>query len=294
MQWTQWNHQRLQGANIPADQRMSGPEMFGDWPQGVMPNIPADQRMSGPERFTGYMPPDQRMSGPEMFRPSTLPPPGMSGITTPLPNLGAINRTEIFPPGRFPIQGTGVNDITPGVYSQPPPQRMSGPEMFNTPTGDLTRRNILRAAGIPGPEFNPGPFVNVPSADQEEGLYRPPPLLPSQRMSGPEMFGNASIGDITRNKILNRAGIAYPESNPGPLLGLPSAGQEEGLYRPPPIPAFTGDMNLGGGDPMWPGAYQPIGTGNTVDDIMYNRVGFVPHVDNIAGLPNYNITGRGR
>ena len=57
----------------------------------------------------------------------------------------------------------------------------------------------------------------------------------------------------TQRKIFNRIGAEYPDAgNIGALLGIPSADQEEGLYRPPPLLPFTGDMNLGGGDPMWP------------------------------------------
>ena len=57
---------------------------------------------------------------------------------------------------------------------------------------------------------------------------------PESLWTGPEFFGDASVGDITRNKILDLAGITYPEPNAGPFVNVPAADQEEGLFRPPP------------------------------------------------------------
>ena len=75
--------------------------------------------------------------------------------------------------------------------------------------------------------------------------------LPNPSITGTPIFPDPIA--TTQRKIFNRIGAEYPDAGSiGALLGLPSADQEEGLYRPPPLLPFTGDMNLGGGDPMWP------------------------------------------
>ena len=119
------------------------------------------------------------------------------GQAPPLWRMRGINRTS--PSASAARQLPGVRDVTPGIYSpmqrggdarlaermygqrqQMPSNLYNRDEFGRIPTSTgykysdpvQTRENILRTAGIAGPEFNPGPLINVPSADQEENLYR--------------------------------------------------------------------------------------------------------------------------
>lgn len=147
-------------------------------------------------------------------------------------------------------------DIESGIWGSPEERRVNNPwvdpdsvvpntqQFVNQPGSDTPWTNpdyVAPAETAWTPTYKTREdWVNQPNNLTVSALPEPVDdsvsgsVGPESLWTGPEFFGDASVGDITRNKILDLAGITYPEPNAGPFVNVPAADQEEGLFRPPP------------------------------------------------------------